>query len=492
MPQYNALADENQNALNQAAFGFFPQLRRNRTVQNPRAALDMPVQFARGRVAATAGMPSDILNMLRTPLPMEMYGNVDYSPQTQVPYGSQELLKTLPLPPQGSAQEVAANLGTLAPLTPMEALQAARLARQAALAGGATVKQAAQIAGQEMANRMLQGKSTIPGLPTEIAPSPMKFALPPSGRSGFGAFDPRYDPRVQEQARIREMTRDIQLNPNATNAPAVSLADFEGRPFITSMADRTAAGGKLVGIDDVAFNRPVELMGGQDYMFNNPGQVWASAQGPVKQLMQQAAEIKQVTGKDPLYMPWRMAPTGGDFAAMTGETMLAYADAAMGKMQKKQLDKSIQKLIPTWSGVSDPVSVEQFRNAPDKTRKAIKKMMDVNFRDKGGLNIGGARLAVSDPAQLAAQEGGVMNVGEIFAGRPMVMESGHPSYPRGVPGQGLGTLAEDRNIFELLPEVAKARGIPDVTNPRATDLRALQMKPYSGVITNELLKRLGY
>ena len=369
----------------------------------------------------------------------------------------------------------------------MATLQAARAARQAAMQAG--------MAGERYAERVVPSILERGGMPAEMlnamAGQPSR-ALPQQGRSGFGAFDPRYDPRVQEQARIREMTRDIQLNPNATNAPAVSLADFEGRPFITSMADRTAAGGKLVGIDDVAFNRPVELMGGQDYMFNNPGQVWASAQGPVKQLMQQAAEIKQVTGKDPLYMPWRMAPTGGDFAAMTGETMLAYADAAMGKTQKKQLDRSIKKFLPDWSGVSDPASVEQFRNAPDKTRKAIKQMMDVNFRDKGGLNIGGARLAVSDPAQLAAQEGGVMNVGEIFAGRPMVMESGHPSYPRGVPGQGLGTLSEDRNIFELLPEVAKARGIKDPTSPGATDLRALQMKPYSGVITNELLKRLGY
>lgn len=135
MPIYNALADENQNALNQAAFGFFPHLRRNRTVQDPRAALDMPVQFARGRVAATAGAIPDVLNALRTPLPMEMYGNTDYGPQTQVPYGTQELLKTLPLAPQGPAQMAAANLGTLAPLTPMEALQAARLARQVALAG---------------------------------------------------------------------------------------------------------------------------------------------------------------------------------------------------------------------------------------------------------------------------------------------------------------------------------------------------------------------
>ena len=343
----------------------------------------------------------------------------------------------------------------------------------------ATAKFVAPKAGQ-LAEEYMQGMGMMPGI------------LPPSGRSNFGAFDPRYDPRVKEQARMQAMTRDIQLNPNAANAPTVSLADFEGRPFITSMADRTAAGGNLVGINNVQFNRPVGLLGGQDYMFNNPGQVWASAQGPVKQLMKQADEIKTATGQNPLYLPWRMAPTGGDFASMTGETMLAYADSAMGKMAKKKLDKAISEYIPDWSGVSDPSSVEQFRNASDKARKAIKDTMDKNFRDQGGLNIGSARLAVSDPMQLAAQEGGIQNVGEIFAKNPMIMASGHPSYPRGVPGQSIGTLGEDRNIFELLPEVAKARGIANPTAPGQTDFRALQMKPYAGVITNALLKRLGY
>jgi hypothetical protein len=343
----------------------------------------------------------------------------------------------------------------------------------------ATARFVAPKAGQ-LAEEYMQGMGMMPGV------------LPPSGRSGFGAFDLRYDPRVKEQARMQAMTRDIQLNPNAANAPTVSLADFEGRPFITSMADRTAAGGDLVGINGVQFNRPVGLLGGQDYMFNNPGQVWASAQGPVKQLIKQADEIKTATGQNPLYLPWRMAPTGGDFASMTGETMLAYADSAMGKMAKKKLDKAISEYIPDWSGVSDPSSVEQFRNASDKARKAIKDTMDKNFRDQGGLNIGSARLAVSDPMQLAAQEGGIQNVGEIFAGNPMLMQSGHPSYPRGVPGQGIGTLGEDRNIFELLPEVAKARGIANPTAPGQTDLRALQMKPYAGVINNALLKRLGY
>jgi hypothetical protein len=307
----------------------------------------------------------------------------------------------------------------------------------------------------------------------------------------MGTFDPRYDPRVNEQARMQAMTRDIELNPNAANAPTVSLPEFEGRSFITSMADRTAAGGNLLGIDDVTFKRPVGLLGGQDFMFNNPGLVWSSGNVPSKALMKYADEIKSATGQNPLYLPYRMAPTGGDFAQMTGETMLAYADAAMGKMQKKRLDKVIKGYIPDWAGVSDPASVAQFRAAPDRKRKAIKDAMDKNFRDDGGLNIGSARLAVSDPAQLAAQEGGVQNVGEIFAGTP-ILRSPHFAYPGGVQGQGIGTLGEDLNIFELLPEVVKARNIPDPRNPRPSDLRAMQMKPYAGVITDDLLKRLGY
>lgn len=315
--------------------------------------------------------------------------------------------------------------------------------------------------------------------------------LPQQGRSGFGAFDPRYDPRVNEQARMQAMTRDVQLNPNAANAPTISLANLAGMPFITSMADRTAAGGNLIGIDNVQFNRPVGLLGGQDFMFNNPGLVWSSGNAPANALMKYAAEVKSATGQNPIYLPYRMAPTGGDFAQMTGETMLAYADAAMGKRQKSRLDKSIKKFIPDWAGVSDPASVDQFRAAPDKKRKAIKAMMDRDFRDEGGINIGGARLAVSDPMQLAAQEGGLQNVGEIFAGSQLI-KSTHPAYPGGVPGRGIGTLAEDINVFQLLPDVVKARGIPDPLNPRPSDLRAMQMHPYAGIITDELLRGLGY
>jgi hypothetical protein len=307
----------------------------------------------------------------------------------------------------------------------------------------------------------------------------------------IGEFDPRFDPRVLEKEKIASTVPVVEQT-NKTAIPKVSLADFEGRPFITSMSDRTAAGGDLLGVNDVMFKRPVHLYGGQDYMFNNPNQVWASAQQAVSPIIKNAEMLKEITGQNPLYIPWRMAPTSGDFAHMTGESMLGYAEAAMSRGDKKQLNSAIKDFIPNWKGVDNAESIAQYRAAPKVVRDSIMQIMDRDFRNAGSLNIGQARLSVTDPRQINAAEGGIQNVGEIFAGQPMIMKSGHPSYPRGVAGQGLGVLEENRNIFELLPNVVKERGIANPTAPAQTDLRALQMKPYAGILTANLLRQLGY
>lgn len=345
-------------------------------------------------------------------------------------------------------------------------------------------------AGERMAERVVPQVMERGGLPAEMLGAMAQGTQSRATRNvGAMGFDPRFDPRVKEQAKLAKLVTDV--DEPRVQVPTVSLVDYEGRPFITSMADRTGVG-LLKSIDDVTLNRPVNMQGGNDFMFNNPGMAWASGKMPSRQLLQEAEIIKQVTGQNPLYIPWRMAPSGGDFATMTGESMLSFAEANMNKGTKKKFDSTIKKMIPEWAGVNDPKSVEQFRSAPDTVRKALKNMMDTEFRDAGGLSIGQARLAVADPKQLKGAEGGLMNVGEIFADQPLITQSGHASYPYGVPGQGLGRLAEDVNVFQLMPNVVQARGIPDPMSPRQTDLRALQMKPYAGVITEGLLKQLGY
>ena len=336
------------------------------------------------------------------------------------------------------------------------------------------------------------------------------LAAPEEAEAGilkaFGReFDPRFDPRAKEQEKLRDTTFTIEER-GTQDAPRIPLSDLEGRPFVTTMSDRTQAGGLLTNIDDVALNRPINLQGGQGFMFENPGMVWASAPGVVTQIMKAANKA----GENPLYMPFRMAPTGGDFATMTGETMLSYAASNMPKSVKKELDKAITEFVTKgtvkdgvrknaglkikgWKGVDDPRSVEAFRNAPDALRKELMNMIDVNFRNKGGLSIGQARLAVTEPGQANALDARIQNIGEIYKDADVITESGHPSYPYGVPGQGLGRTDQEVSIFELVPDALLGKAQKPVVDPiRPTDreIRALTMKPYTGRITEDILRGL--
>jgi hypothetical protein len=158
MPVNNALTPEGSNALG-AAFGYYPQLRRTRQFNDPQASAEIPLQFLRGRLASTMGTIPDLMNLKRSLLPaeavqaLESYGKI----APEVPYGSQYFQENLPLPPQGPAQQMAANVGSVVPLSPAEILQSARLARQAAMAGGKVGKSLAKHAGEEF-NATLLGE----------------------------------------------------------------------------------------------------------------------------------------------------------------------------------------------------------------------------------------------------------------------------------------------------------------------------------------------
>jgi hypothetical protein len=305
-------------------------------------------------------------------------------------------------------------------------------------------------------------------------------------------IDPRYaysQTRKGDVERTAATTRE-KIETGTQDVPEMSIFDQEGRGFVTSMSDRTDAGGVLTKVNDVELKRPVDLLGGQGYMFENPGQVWASDKGPVSSIMKQAEQVKKATGQDPLYLPYRMAPTGGDYSHLTGETMLAVAESALSRSDKASLNKKMKELIPDWNGINSPKAMQQFRDAPGDVRKKVIQMMDRDFREIGGITGGEARVAVSEASQLAAREGGLQNVGLIDVLEGRVPRSGHPSYEQGIRGEGLGRLKEDIPVYSLLPRKANMRGIKDPANPSQQDLRAMQMGASSGIITEGVLKQL--
>ena len=75
------------------------------------------------------------------------------------------------------------------------------------------------------------------------------------------------------------------------------------------------------------------------------------------------------------------------------------------------------------------------------------------------------------------------------------MKSSHPAYPYGVPGEGVAQLSgiDDVSIFELLPGLLlgkKQLPVVDPMNPTDRNIRAMQMGAKSGVITEDVLRKL--
>ena len=74
----------------------------------------------------------------------------------------------------------------------------------------------------------------------------------------------------------------------------------------------------------------------------------------------------------------------------------------------------------------------------------------------------------------------------------IIPTSGHRAYPKGVPGQGLGKLNQDIMAHELLPHVVSTRNMQNPRKPSDSDRRSMELGIYSGQITSDILKSLGY
>lgn len=308
------------------------------------------------------------------------------------------------------------------------------------------------------------------------------------------AMDPRIEKRTGERPKVEAM--EVELTPRATReAPVLSVFDLEGKPFITSMSDLSAAGDDITAINDVVLPEPVSRRGGQDYMFDNPGSVWAADLGSAGRHLDLARRLKTETGQDPLYLPWAMGPTAIDFAHMPRELMLQYAAANMGKRGAQRLAKDVRGVVPEFKSVGDPSSMEAFREASGSQRAALNRLLDQQ-RDAGGLGMGAARLATTDLEQIGVPLTSLRNVGVIDPSARLA-PSTHPSYRTSVPGEGVGRLQEPIGALELLPDIMAEAKLDDpfgfpvgVVKGVKSPMRALQMGPKGGVITEGMLRAI--
>ncbi len=109
-----------------AAFGVFPQMQPRRRFQDVEGSANLPVDVIRGRLAGLLGLVPDVLNFMgRSPMPTETFGETQYEPALQMPYGSEYYLKNLPLAPTSRFGEIVGQAGAFVPLNPMPTVRAA-------------------------------------------------------------------------------------------------------------------------------------------------------------------------------------------------------------------------------------------------------------------------------------------------------------------------------------------------------------------------------
>jgi hypothetical protein len=309
-------------------------------------------------------------------------------------------------------------------------------------------------------------------------------------------IDPRFSQPVAGGSTRKGVLTDLEgmettVDPRLMNiGRSEALYDYEGSPYILTQSDRSAAGGVVTSVKGKEID-PVNLRGGRDFMFDpqSGDLVWASDPAVVKSMYKRALELRKLYGKDPLLLPYTMAPTGIDFATMPLDVMINYARQGMGRSDIKRLDEQIRKVIPSWKGVMNPEANAVFREVHGNKRKAVANIIDKNFRDvEGGLSMGEARAATSDAAQYMAPDGSIQNIGQIEISDSSSMDqlSDHPTYRGGLKGQGIGKLDVDIDARELMEDKGR-----ELTGD-AADIRALSMNHElsQGVVDEKLLRRL--
>jgi hypothetical protein len=236
-----------------AAFGFYPQLNRRRQ-GSPADSANLPIDVLRGRLAGLLGLPADMANLLRSPSPTEMFGDIGYEAPAQFPYTTEKFLKDLPLAPTSRVGQVAGQAASFVPLNPMPAVRG--------------VQKIGQMAGEELAATMMGQRPN--SMMSKVVPQPL-FAVAPEQ----GLLSTKTEPiESLLQTKPQAPVSDIGFY-SATEQAALNLGRNRGtgQSFINDLMkapDVKKEELAYTGLDDFLRDKPnVTKQEVQDFLANN-------------------------------------------------------------------------------------------------------------------------------------------------------------------------------------------------------------------------------
>ena len=458
-------------------------------------AANVPVDLARGTVAGLLGLLSDTLNFAPaySPKPMEQFGDFDYAPSQKVPFGSEELLKTLPLAPAADnpVGRVAGQIGTFAPMVPV---QAARLAGRAATEVGKFV---APKAGQ-LAENYMQRMGMMPSIVSKeggglLGDAAVAKAAGIKKKSKSVISQPRMSAAEARDAGywhsigagkklpipISEMTARLEdaglLSPKLKASPEA----MQNAAIFPFHGDRSAAGKNLLGIGDTNFETPVYLEGGYDFMrANAPNrEIWAADKGSAQGLQNRIDEAAKIGGGDVFGVYSAMGPDSMNFNTMMSDALLEQIRA--GKISKKNIaafDREVASLRPEWKGVMNPESRAQLESNGALRHVFVDRMQLDDFQKVGFPNIAYTRYGITDPLLLnEPMYSGGLAIGKMQPGSKIITNpmSPHKTYNTQLTGDYIGGFEQSVPKEVLYPDWYKKRRIDNT--PISGDVRSFQL-----------------
>jgi hypothetical protein len=267
------------------AFGFFPQMKPRRQ-GSPADSANLPIDVLRGRLAGLLGAPADIANLLRSPSPTEMFGEVNYEAPAQFPYTTEKFLKELPLAPTSRVGQAAGQAASFVPLNPMPAVRG--------------VQKVGQVVGEELAATMIGQRPNT--MMSKVVPQPL-FAVPPEQ----GLLSVKTEPienllQTKPQAPVSDIgfysaTEQAALNLNRNKGTGQSFIND-----IMKAPDVKKEELQFTGLEDFLTNKPnVTKQEVQNFLANNRVDVQEMTLGNPLTLAEQT-EIRALREKDRMSM----------------------------------------------------------------------------------------------------------------------------------------------------------------------------------------------
>ncbi len=355
-----------------AAFGFYPQLNRRRQ-GSPTDSANLPVDVLRGRLAGLLGLLPDMANLLRSPSPTEMFGDVSYEAPAQFPYTTEKFLKDLPLAPTSRVGQVAGQAASFVPLNPMPAVRG--------------VQKVGQMVGEELAATMMGQRPS--SMMSKVVPQPL-FAVAPEGLLSTKVEPIESLLQVKPQAPVS----DIGFY-SATEQAALNLGRNKGtgQSFINDLMkapDVKKEELAYTGLDDFLRDKPnVTKQEVQDFLANNRVDVQETQLGgslsPEMQATRDALNDKYKVFIDNI----------ADAKSQFEEGKISYAElrntVSNNKIQTEALDSQIneinQTISPTKFGKYQLAGGENYREillTLPSSKTAMEEFLNVAGKKYGG------------------------------------------------------------------------------------------------------------